>query len=144
MVGTDRRKYPAAYSLADKDVEEIAGAVHSGHPKVISQANSFDIRNRHRYRALVKKAIEHWRPELLAQRSVQNALKRYSNKLKETGEEPYGCNSIVGRLRELLFPRWDLGPAVAGAIFSQRQLGSPMPETIEGTDQRLVHPLHSP
>lgn len=89
---------------------EIGRPIGSGHPKLISLANSFDRRDRERYRSLVLKAVEHWRPELLAQRSMRDALDRSRLRLIELGEAPYGRNSIIGRLRAIVFPDWKLSP----------------------------------
>jgi hypothetical protein len=81
------------------------------YPKLISMANNFDSNGCHRYRAIILKAVEHWQPELLQRTSMQSALERAAQKLRETKEAPFGRNSIIGRLRDILFPRWDLGAA---------------------------------
>jgi hypothetical protein len=81
----------------------------SGHPKLISLANSFDVNGGHRAVSLVRKAVERWQPELLAQPSMIRALARAEAKLKSTGDLKWGRRSPIGLMRDALFPDWDLG-----------------------------------
>lgn len=93
---------------------EAGRPIGSGHPSVVSLANKFDHHDGHRYRSLVVKAIEHWQPELFERQSMQDALDRSGQRLEETREVPFGRTSTIGRLRDLLFPRWELEPVGQG------------------------------
>jgi hypothetical protein len=80
----------------------------SGHRSLISIANSFDFNDGHRALALVRKAIERWQPAVLNRNSVGEALARAQATLDRTGDKEWGRRSVLGRIREALFPDWRL------------------------------------
>jgi hypothetical protein len=90
---------------------EVGRPIGTRHPNIVSIANTFDVNGGHRHRSLVLKAIEYWQPELLKRDSVQTALRRSEQKLKDNHEAALGRNSVIGHLRDLLFPKWKLAPA---------------------------------
>lgn len=87
---------------------EAGRVIGSGQPNLISMANHFDYSDRHQYRNIVARAIQHWQPDLLKQPSMRASLSRAEKKLQETGDIPFMRDSIIGRLRAELFPDWNL------------------------------------
>lgn len=83
----------------------VAGARH---PRLISLANSFDREAGAQAMNLVLLALRRWAPELLEEPSVKNAFQRASLALCEAGLDPWDRDSLVGRVREVLFPEWKL------------------------------------
>jgi len=80
----------------------------SAHPALISIANNFGINGGHRALTLVHKAIERWQKPLLDRKSMQDALSRAREALEQSGEKEWGRKSVIGRIREVLFPDWVL------------------------------------
>ena len=80
----------------------------SNHKELISLANRFDDGDNYKALNLVLKAIEYWKPELLTRSSMQNAIKRAEVRLRLAGPKPWGQTSLIGRVREVLFPDWKL------------------------------------
>lgn len=75
---------------------------------LIPLANSFEIKGGHQALALVRKAIKLWQSDLLEKPSVQRAISRAERLLRERGEHEWGQKSVIGRIREVLFPDWRL------------------------------------
>ncbi|WNJ87941.1 hypothetical protein [Bosea sp. 685] len=104
--------------LISLEAGEVAG---SGHPYLISIANSFDQHDGYRALTLVHMAIARWQPALLARSSMQLALKRARHKLQETGAAEWGRKSVIGKMRDVLFPDWVLG---SGTAFAADQMSA--------------------
>lgn len=83
----------------------VAGA---GHPQLISIANGFGTNGGHRAISLIRKAIERWQPQLLDRASMQGAFTRARKELEDGGVPEWGRLSAIGRMRDALFPDWEL------------------------------------
>lgn len=106
---------------------ETGRPVGSAHAALISLANSFYPRSGHRYRSLVLTAIKRWRPDLLMKPSMRFALEQAKKTLMETGDPQYDRTSKIGQLRDLLFPKWDIGPVAIKPPVAPHAVSSPSP-----------------
>ncbi len=80
----------------------------SRHLKLVSLANSFNVHGGHRAANLIRKALERWQPALLKIASVRHAFEHAKTMMEKNKEAPWGRNSPIGRIRDVLFPEWRL------------------------------------